>query len=84
VRVCSNALRVVIFAREKGPENSAAENLSKIEGIIEALEVTGKDDIIAMAEVLSGDELKWLGNRLRSEPSINSFEMVIVTAERRK
>ena len=84
MRVCSNALRVVIFAREKSSEGSAAENLSRIEGIIEALEVTGEDDIIAMAEVLSGDELKWLGNRLRSEPSIDSFEMVIVTAERRK
>jgi DNA-binding Lrp family transcriptional regulator len=77
-------LRVVIFAIEKGLESSAAESLSKIEGITEAFEVTGKDDIIAMAEVLSGDELKWLENHLRSEPSIESFKMAVVKAERKK
>lgn len=84
MRVCTNALRVVIFAIEKGLESSAAESLSKIEGITEAFEVTGKDDIIAMAEVLSGDELKWLENHLRSEPSIESFKMAVVKAERKK
>ena len=77
-------MRVVIFAIEKGLESSAAESLSKIEGITEAFEVTGKDDIIAMAEVLSGDELKWLENHLRSEPSIESFKMAVVKAERKK
>jgi DNA-binding Lrp family transcriptional regulator len=82
--VSTNVLKVVIFAREKSPESSAAESLSKVEGITEAFEVTGKDDIIAMAEVLSGDELKWLENHLRSEPSIESFQMVVVKAERKK
>ncbi|HYA22446.1 MAG TPA: hypothetical protein VEG31_04705 [Thermoproteota archaeon] len=77
-------MRVVIFAREKRPESLAPESLSKIEGITEVLEVTGKDDIIAMADVLSGDELKWLENQLRSEPWIESLEVAIVKAERRK
>jgi len=77
-------LRVVIFAREKSPESLDPETLSKIEGITEVLEVTGKDDIIAMAEVLSGDELKWLENRLRSEPWIESFDMTIVKAAKKK
>jgi len=77
-------LRVAIFAREKGPLGSAAEMLSRIEGITEVFTVTGKDDIIAMADISSVDELRWLREKLASEPSIGSSEIKVVTSVRKK
>lgn len=77
-------MRVVIFANERDLPGSAAETLSKIEGMVEVMEVTGEDDIVAIAEVLSDNELKWLGDRLKSEPSIESFEVAAVRAEKRR
>ena len=77
-------MRVVIFVKERDLPGSAAETLSKIEGIVEVMEVTGEDDIVALAEVLSDDELKWLKDRLKSEPSVESFEVAVVKAERER
>jgi len=77
-------LRVVIFAKERDLPGSAAETLSKIEGVVEVMEVTGEDDIVALAEVLSDGELKWLEERLKSEPSVRSFEVAAVRADRKR
>ena len=74
----------MIFVKERDLPGSAAEILSKIEGIVEVMEVTGEDDIVALAEVLSDDELKWLKDRLKTEPSVESFEVAVVKAERER
>jgi DNA-binding Lrp family transcriptional regulator len=77
-------LKVVIFVKERDLPGSAAEALSKIEGVIEVMEVTGRDDIVAIADVLSDDELKWLRDRLKNESSLESFEIAVVAAERKR
>ena len=71
----------IVFAKEKGGTEEAAITLSKIEGVVDVLMVTGKDDMIAIVQVLSDNELDWLKRKLSEDPKIDSFELKKVQRE---
>jgi len=77
-------LRVVIFVKERGASGSATQSLVKLEGISEVFEATGRDDVIAIADLVSEEELKWLTKELDREPSISSYDLKNVVSERSK